>query len=182
MQRAVENEMRVPDVYRDAIEAPAFERGLLLNQAIALLSNEHKGSLLEPIFLQAIKSGATCAGNLGSYGQLLLGQGRVDEGLDVVVQALQKAASAARPNKPLLAELMLYIFAHDRRKSGGALSTIKKLIATGVRTPNWNFEPNIARAQDDGHSEIALLRDLAKVLSHGADVSLLDSHVAWRMA
>lgn len=77
---------------------------------------------------------------------------------------------------------MFYLLAHDRPRGAVALTTLKRLIRSGTRSPGWNFEPTIHRAQDEHHPEMALLRDTAKVLSHGADPALLDAHVAWRMA
>ncbi len=108
--------------------------------------------------------------------------GNKQQSLALYRKSLKLAHQAAPPDLTLVASLMVSLIAHDRTVGPTALATLKSLLNAGIRTPGCNFERSIWSAQDDGHAEIALLRDLAKVLSHGADASLLDNHVAWRLA
>jgi Tfp pilus assembly protein PilF len=117
-----------------------------------------------------------------SLARLLLVAGRQTEGLQQLSVALSMALAEPAPAPDLLAELMFYLAAHDRARSREAMRTLKRLIAAGARCPGWNFEPTLYRAQDDGHSELALLRDIAKVLSHDSDPTCLNAHLAWKTA
>lgn len=121
-----------------------------------------------------------CAYGAG-LSRLLLVEGRRTEGLEQLAATLSAVLAQPQPDTQLLAELMFYLLAHDRARTAPALAALKRLIGAGSRTPAWNFEPNLYRAQEDGHPELALLRDLAKVLSHGAHPDLLKAHVAWRV-
>jgi tetratricopeptide (TPR) repeat protein len=94
-----------------------------------------------------------------------------------------KLAQRRNPPDTALAAVLLYAFyAHDRPAGPRALGPLKSLVASGVRALGWSFELDIWGAQDDKHPEIALLRDLAKVISQDCDAAMLDAHVAWRQA
>lgn len=52
----------------------------------------------------------------------------------------------------------------------------------GARSPGWQLAPTWERAIADGHPEPALLKQIAAVISDGADAAALDAFEAWRNA
>jgi hypothetical protein len=55
-------------------------------------------------------------------------------------------------------------------------------LAKGARSSGWDFSPNHQRAVQDGHANVPLLVDLARVISEGADPSILEQYPEWQAA
>lgn len=184
--RALRFEASDPDqadtCWRDAIDLRPADCDLLVSYAEFLtdVRGDHAGAA--GLFLRAVEANPDHPRNSFQWANALLVQGKTPQGLALLRQALRLVHRGDAPDTHLVARMMYALFAHDRAHSGQGLATLKTLLDAGIRAPGCNFELNVWAAQDDGHAEIGLLRDLAKVLSHGADVALLDSHVAWRLA
>ncbi len=57
---------------------------------------------------------------------------------------------------------------------------MKRLIGEDARSPGWNFSTNIARAEEDGHPNVPLLKMLAAVIADEAESSTLDAFEEWQ--
>ena len=166
--------------WRTALAAAPDDPEVLSGYANFLTDQGREPADAEHLLRLALRQKPAESAYAANLARLLLAEGRHPEGLEQLASALSVAMAEREPDTQVLAELMFYLLAHDRSRWSLALATLKRLIRSGARTPGWSFDPNIHRAQDEGHPELALLRDLAKVLSHGANAALLDSHVAWR--
>jgi tetratricopeptide (TPR) repeat protein len=163
----------------DALALSPEDPEILSGYATFLTDQGREPGDAEHLYRLAVRLKPTDGAHAANLARLLLAQGRSAEGLEQLAAALALGLSEPAPRSDLLAELMFYMVAHDRGRSAAALATLKRLIASGARCPGWNFEPTLFRAQDDHHPELALLRDIAKVLAHGADPAELGAHVAW---
>lgn len=168
--------------WQAALRAAPDDPALMAGYAHFLSEHGGPAADAERLYKAVLRAEPANAVAAAGLARLFLSLGRREEGLALVHLVLKLVLADAKLDRPLLAELMVYLYAHDRSGASSALATLKSLVASGVRTPGWSFDPNLQRAQDDGHPELALLRDLAKVLSHGVDAALLHSHVAWRLA
>ena len=52
---------------------------------------------------------------------------------------------------------------------------MKRLIGEDARSPRWDFSSNIARAEEDGHPNVPLLKALAAVITDGTEPATLDA-------
>jgi tetratricopeptide (TPR) repeat protein len=163
----------------EALSLSPDDPEILSGYATFLIDQGREPADAEHLYRLAVRLKPADGAHAANLARLLLAQGRAVEGLEVLTSALTLALSEQAPRSGLLAELMFYMMAHDRRRAVAAVRALKRLIASGARCPAWNFEPTLDRAQDDHHPELALLRDMAKVLAHGADPAVLDAHVAW---
>ena len=57
---------------------------------------------------------------------------------------------------------------------------MKRLIGEDAQSPRWDFSPNMARAEEDGHPNVPLLKALAAVIADGAEPSTLDAFEEWQ--
>ncbi|MDI9333421.1 MAG: tetratricopeptide repeat protein [Cytophagales bacterium] len=91
-----------------------------------------------------------------NYAGFLLARGRRKEALTF----LQKADEAA-DRDDLRLELSFYRLAHFPQEAQQARAKIAKLLAQGVRSPNWDFSGNIEQAKREGCSYVPELESLA---------------------
>jgi hypothetical protein len=82
----------------------------------------------------------------------------------------------------LSAELCFYRYAHFWSEEPAALSELKRVLLAGDRSPDWSLQPNIERAEADGHPNIALLKALANVINEEAGIEELEADDDWRAA
>jgi tetratricopeptide (TPR) repeat protein len=168
--------------WRAALDRAPSDTDLLASYAEFLLDVRRDTAGAVSIWLKASEAYPDRPWYAYHLAESLVQLGNKQQSLALYRKSLKLAHQSVPPDMTLVASLMVALFAHDRHVGATALGTLKTLVNAGIRTPRCNFERSIWSAQDGGHAEIALLRDLAKVLSHGADVALLDNHVAWRTA
>ena len=165
------------DYYRRALNANPGHPNNLGNYA-NFLDEQGRTDEAEDHYRRALDADPDHANNLGNYTGYLFALGQAEAAVSLAMRALEQAK---RPkHDQLLAEVQNYRYTNgsaDERPD--ALKALKTLIEEGVRTPGWDFTPNVERAEADGHPEIDLVRALAAVLSDGADPATLDAFDAW---
>ncbi len=166
----------------EALSQSPDDAHLIAGYATFLTDHGQDAADAEQLYRLALRHRPSDSAIAANFARHLLAEGSSSEGQQQLSAALSLILAESAPAPEVLAELMFYLLAHDRARGGVALSNIKRLIKLGARSPGWNFEPTIHRAQDEHHPELALLRDIAKVLAHGTDAAVLDAHVAWRQS
>ena len=124
---------------------------------------------------RAIDADPNNARNLGNYSQLLFATGRDEAAIALATRTLSLAGPG---ENPLVAECRFYLFAHSpehRRESG---ENLRDLLAAGVTTGSWSFEPNLERLRREKDPRYDLVRDVADALSSG-DTQTLESRGEW---
>jgi len=166
---------RAQDMFERAINADPSDANILGNYALFLTDILHDSSRTEEMFERAIKADPNHANNLGNYSQILFATGRDETATTLATRTL----SLAGPDeKPLVAECRFYLFAHSprhRRKSGERL---RDLLAAGVTTGSWSFEPNLERLRREKDPRHDLVRDVADALRSG-DTRTLEARGEW---
>jgi tetratricopeptide (TPR) repeat protein len=166
--------------YKLAIEADPSNANILDAYAIFLQTQRGNYEEAEQFHCQAMAlnpSGANLRGNLA---QMLLAQGRKEEGREMIAASFGALAGGNSPG--LLAELWFYRYAHFGSEEPAALSELKRILLTGGRSPGWSLQSNIERAEADGHPNVALLKTLARVINEGAGIEELEADGDWRAA
>ena len=132
--------------------------------------------------MRALAADTIRANSLGNYGGFLLAHGR--PGMAYVEQSLKHLEAAAPGIRDSLhVELAFYRYAHGSHdEQVAALVELPTLIQNGMRSAGWDLSANVERAASDGHHNPALVRDLAAVITAGADPSSLDTYEEWRNA
>lgn len=175
--QTVRKQMDAAETYfKHAIDADPEHANSLKGYAWFLESVRKDLVAAETFFKRAVEADPADVNNLSNYAQLLLSSGRTAEGLALVDTALAAAELGTK------AEAGFYRFAHDRGRRKEALGALKEAILSGARSPDWDFSPNIERAEKDGFAGLDLLKDIAKVISANAPVSILDKHKEWQDA
>lgn len=163
------------DMYERAIDADPNNARNLGNYAIFLTDFRHDHDRAQAMYERAIEANPNHANNLGNYSQLLFATGRDKTAIALVTRALPLAGT---DEKPLVAECRFYLFAHSpehRRESG---ENLRDLLAAGVTTGSWSFEPNLERLRREKDPRYDLVRDVADALSSG-DTQTLESRGEW---
>jgi hypothetical protein len=109
---------------------------------------------------------------------MLLAQGRKAEGGEMLAASFGALAGESDP--ALSAELGFYRCAHFWGEDLAPLAELKRALLAGARSPDWNLQPNIERAEADGHPNVALLKTLARVINEDAEVEDLEVFSDWR--
>jgi tetratricopeptide (TPR) repeat protein len=170
----------------DAAEA-MFKRALKVNPndannlgryAVFLSVQRKDYDDAEAMYKRAVDTDPNDANNLSNYAGFLFGLGLFPKG----VEYLRRAELVEEKPLALEAELLFYRVAHDPDSWPKVLAKLRKVVEAGARSPGWSFEANIARAEKNGHPNIALLRTLAKVVTEAADPSLLSGFAEWKDA
>ena len=162
-------------MYDRAIDADPTDVDNLGNYAIFLTDVRHDHDRAQDMFERAIEANPNHANTLGNYSQLLFATGRDKTAIALVTRALPLAGT---DEKPLVAECRFYLFAHSpehRRESG---ENLRNLLAAGVTTGSWSFEPNLERLRREKDPRYDLVRDVADALSSG-DTQTLESRGEW---
>jgi len=158
-----------------AIEANPNHADILGSYAIFLTDVRHDHDRAQEMYERAIDADPTNARNLGNYSQLLFATGRDEAAIALATRTLSLAGPG---EKPLVAECRFYLFAHSpehRRESG---ENLRDLLAAGVTTGSWSFEPNLERLRREKDPRYDLVRDVADALSSG-DTQTLESRGEW---
>ena len=158
-----------------AIDADPNNANNLGNYASFLTDVRHEHDRAQAMFERAIDADPNNANNLGNYSQLLFATGQDEAGIALVTRALPLAGP---DEKPLVAECRFYLFAHSpehRRESGEEL---RGLLAAGVTTGSWSFEPDLERLRREKDPRYDLVRDVADALRSG-DARTLEARGEW---
>ena len=162
-------------MYDRAIDADPTNARNLGNYANFLTDVRHDHDRAQAMYDRAIDADPTNARNLGNYSQLLFATGRDEAAIALATRTLSLAGPG---EKPLVAECRFYLFAHSpehRRESG---ENLRDLLAAGVTTGSWSFEPNLERLRREKDPRYDLVRDVADALSSG-DTQTLESRGEW---
>ena len=166
---------RAQDMYERAIKANPTNAHNLGAYAIFLETIRREYDRAQDMYERTIKADPNHANNLGNYSQILFATGRDEAATALATRTL----SLAGPDeKPLVAECRFYLFAHSpqhRRKSGERL---RDLLAAGVTTGSWSFEPNLERLRREEDPRHDLVRDVANALRSG-DTRTLEARGEW---
>lgn len=164
--------------YKRALEADSTYAGYIGNYANFLHQVRHDYEQAEELYKRALEVDPNDANHLGNYAQLLLSQGRRDEGEAI----LSQAETEHDLGLPLQAELAFYRYAHFPNDTPSALSKVKDIVMAGGRSPGWNLEPNIARARQAEHPNVPLLEALSAVIAGRASLESLQDSPDWQSA
>ena len=166
---------RAEAMFGRAITADPNHARNLGNYATFMWTIRHDYDQAEAMFGRAIGADPTDADNFGNYSQFLFATGRDKTAIALVTRALPLAGT---DEKPLVAECRFYLFAHSpehRRESG---ENLRDLLAAGVTTGSWSFEPNLERLRREKDPRYDLVRDVADALSSG-DTRTLEARGEW---
>jgi protein O-mannosyl-transferase len=166
--------------YKLAVEADANDAHWLSGYAIFLQAQRGNYDEAERFYSRAIALNPADANSRNNFAQMLLAQGRKEEGREMIAASFGALADGASPG--LLAELWFYRYAHFWSEKPAALSELKRVLLAGDRSPGWSLQPNIERAEADGHPNVALLKALARVINEEAGIEELGADGDWRAA
>jgi len=158
-----------------AITADPNHANTLGNYALFLKNVRGDHDRAQEMYERAITADPNNANNLGNYSQILFATGRDEAATALATRALPLAGP---DEKPLVAECRFYLFAHSpqhRRESG---ENLRDLLAAGVTTGSWSFEPNLERLRREKDPHYDLVRDVADALSSG-DTRTLEARGEW---
>ena len=172
---------RAEEYYQRAIEADPKNASNLGNFAVFLNNVRNTPDLAEEFYKRAIEADPKHANNLGNYASHLLGNGRVEEGLEKLCAAWKEHSPSAEDDIAL--ELSFYSYAFEvAAQRPEWLRKIKSLLSKGIRSPGWDMSGVADQAIKAKHPEKKWLKKLADVISEAADISTLDGWGAWQKA
>lgn len=166
---------RAEDMFERAITASPKHARNLGNYANFLKNVRHDHDRAQDMYERAITADPTDAVSLGNYSQILFA---TDQNEAAIVLTTRALSLASPDEKPLVAECRFYLFAHSpehRRESGEEL---RDLLAAGVTTGSWSFEPNLERLRREKDPRHDLVRDVADALRSG-DTRTLEARGEW---
>ncbi|MEO5346632.1 MAG: hypothetical protein H7834_09675 [Magnetococcus sp. YQC-9] len=167
------------EYYHRALEADPHDSNHLGNFALFMKNLRRNHEVAEELFRRSLHVEPDNIHRLGNFVQLLLCQGRHQEGLPLLDKALELLGDSS----PVLSlELWFYVLAHDTRRFDQALSRLKKLILAGARSPGWDLRCNCQRAVKDGHAEPELLATLAEIICGDGDIEDMKAFLSWNHA
>jgi tetratricopeptide (TPR) repeat protein len=164
------------EYYKLAIEADPNNFNNLGSYANFLKNLCHDYEAAKKYYQRALEADSDNSNNLGNYAGFLLGKGD-PEGFTFLEKALEKA-----DRDDLIIECLFYQYAHDPdpQNKQKSLDRIRESIRSGVRSPGWNLEANVARAIQDGHPEPRFLESLAKVITDEMNEQELEKFTVWK--
>ena len=166
---------RAESMFERAITADPTNAHILGTYALFLKTVRGDSNRAQAMYERAIEADPNHANTLGNYSQFLFATGQDKTAIVLVTRALSLAGT---DEKPLVAECRFYLFAHSpehRRESG---ENLRDLLAAGVTTGSWSFEPNLERLRREKDPRYDLVRDVADALSSG-DTQTLESRGEW---
>ncbi|MGJ0484155.1 MAG: hypothetical protein ACR65R_06420 [Methylomicrobium sp.] len=135
-------------LYQKALEILPNSAGLSLSYARFLEIIRKDYDQAEAFYCKALELDPNNAATDSNYSGFLLAQGRKE-----------KALQGEREDKVL--NCWFYRLAHYPAWREQARQEIKALLEKGVRSPYWDFTPNIERAVQDGYPDPGELRQIA---------------------
>jgi Tfp pilus assembly protein PilF len=167
--------------YRRALAADPNHANSLGSYANFLKDVRHDYEGAEEHYRRALAADPNHANNLGNYAGFLLARGRGKEGLSALEKVLR--LPKVSDGSGLAAECWFYALAHRSPEGHAeALRTLKRVLASGARSPGWNLAPNIAQARLEANPDVPWLEKLAAVISDGADIQTLEAWPDWKNA
>ena len=166
---------RAESMFERAITADPTNAHILGTYALFLKTVRGDSNRAQAMYERAIEADPNHANTLGNYSQFLFATGQDKTAIVLVTRALSLAGT---DEKPLVAECRFYLFAHSpehRRESG---ENLRDLLAAGVTTGSWSFEPNLERLRREKDPRYDLVRDVADALSSG-DTRTLEARGEW---
>jgi Tfp pilus assembly protein PilF len=164
------------ELYQRALELDPNNAAILGNYAILLHHVRHDVDRAEEIFRRVIDLDAEDANDLANYAQLLFAQRRDNE---AEVYAM-RAWNHPNAREAVLVELAFYYYAHRNAQTPRALDTLAELLLAAVRSPGWDFSPNLTRLKQDGDKQLPFLTALADVISGKKPLDDLVHFKEWR--
>ena len=134
----------------------------------------------ERIYKKIVAEAPDQTNTLGNYAQLLFWEGRIDEGRVLLERALASVRSSIAEPSALVTELSFYQYAHVAEARSDALKKLKILLLLGAVSPDWNLDPNVVRATQDGHPQPKLLRLIADAIVGRLDIPTLQQNMEWK--
>jgi Tfp pilus assembly protein PilF len=130
-------------------------------------------------YRKAIEADGHNATNLNNYAGFLLARGQSRRGFAFLARARQEGATA---DPVLVLEGAFYEYAHGRDEAtrAQALVVLKRVLAKKVVSPGWSLSRNVRRAVADKHPDTRFLRQLGRVVSGEAPLSVLAPFKIWR--
>jgi tetratricopeptide (TPR) repeat protein len=168
---------RAEEMYKRVLQIAPGDADNLGNYASFLWEIRKDYDRAEEIYTRALELDPNNANNLANYAQLLLARGRQAEGMEMLHRS---ELLGGRDGTRL--EVAFYRLAHDETGWQKELGNLRALLEQGARSVDWPLEPNIQRAEENGHPNPSLLRALAKVVADEAPLSSLDSFPKWQNA
>lgn len=164
--------------YHRAIEADPKNAINLGNYAIFLCLT--RGDYIQAgiYFRRTMKAAPDDPQCIINYAALLLMQGQRDEGK----AELERAAAMSVLSDAQQVGISFHCYIHFPREMPSPLKKLKRILKAGKRAPEWNFDGNIERAQQDGHPNVPLLKALADVVRDEKKLKSLDVFREWRVA
>ena len=153
---------------------------LLGNYANFLCDERKDYDAAESLYKRAIEADPKNGNNLANVAGLLLARGKSD-----ALPALECAFAVLNEDRLFPAELecWFYLYANGAaERRAEALRHIRQLLASAIRSPNWDLSMNIVRARSVGHPEAGWLERLAAVINDVATTDTLDTWPAWNDA
>ncbi|RWX43967.1 Tetratricopeptide repeat-containing protein, partial [Candidatus Electrothrix aarhusensis] len=145
------------------------------NYALFLMQQQRYDKAAEQ-YERAIAVSPEDANDLGNYAKLLFVQGNRTKAIEML-----ERSEKYQENWPdgLSLELAFYRYAHCQPQP---ITLLKKLMVDGIPSNLMNLEDNVRCAEQDGHSNPALLAALAKVISYNEPIEILEQFPEWSEA
>jgi tetratricopeptide (TPR) repeat protein len=168
---------RAEKLFTRAIDIAPQRADIIGRFANFLAKARKEAQRAEEMYMRAIGADPTSAINIGNRAGFELSREVSPESLAL----LRIASGMSNDSDDLALELCFYHFAHGEKKERSLwLAKAKQLIAAGIRSPGWDFGPNIERAIKDGHPTRAWLKKLAAVINGDSPPDVLNTWKAWQ--
>ncbi len=164
------------EMYRRAVAAEPGHKRILRNYARFISDVRGDADAADALYSQVLAETPGDAKALCGSAHAHFVQGRHQEGLGL----LERAFDAAMGDEPqrrdidLLLELWFYRYAFDRNVKRDAIKATIWLVKEGAKVTRVDLGPVVSRAVSDDHPDPDILRELARVVSGGAEPERLE--------
>lgn len=166
--------------YRRAIDADPNDAAYLGNYANFLYQVRKDFDQAEAFYRRALDADPSHGNNLANFAGFLLAAGERNRGLELLQRVLKAAEAMSDASR---AECQYYLYANGPSEGRPkALSAVRLFLQEGIRSPGWDLSRNVARAEQDGHPNVPLLKVLAAVIADQTPIETLDQLEEWRNA
>src|SRR5262249_46222116 len=135
----------------------------------------------EELYKRCLELDPTHANGLANYAGLLLGRGKMLDGVNVHQRAV--CARRTAESTAVEIEVAFYGYMHlppERQKD--LLERVRSLVDAGARSIGWDFALNIRAARSENHPAGEWLQKLADVITKGTDIATLSDWDDWNHA